>query len=104
MKENIRTELRIKKQQIEGIIAYKTQGAILRSKVKGYNEGEKNTKYFHSLEKRRFNSKTKSNPPKRKWEEVFDGRGRRDSRRRKTMSIFTGLQGLMSMIMIIFFP
>ena len=61
MKENIRTELNIKKHQIEGIIAYKTQGAILRSKVKGYNEGEKNTKYFHNLEKRHFNSKTKSN-------------------------------------------
>ncbi|CAH3132618.1 unnamed protein product, partial [Porites lobata] len=33
VKENIRTELRIKKQLIEEIIAYKTQGAILRSKV-----------------------------------------------------------------------
>ena len=61
VKENIRTELRIKKQLIEEIIAYKTQGAILRSKVKWYNEGEKNTKYFHNLEKRHFNSKTKSN-------------------------------------------
>ena len=58
MKENIRTELRIKKQLIEEIIAYKTQGAILRSKVKWYNEGEKNTKHFHKLEKRHFNSKT----------------------------------------------
>ena len=58
VKENIRTELRIKKQLIEEIIAYKTQGAILRSKVKWYNEGEKNTKYFHNLEKRHFNSKT----------------------------------------------
>ena len=58
MKENIRTELRIKKQQIEEIIAYKTQGAILRSKKKWYNEGEKNTKYFRNLEKRHFNSKT----------------------------------------------
>ena len=56
--ENIRTELRIKKQQIEEIIAYKTQGAILRSKVKWHNEGERNTKYFHNLEKRHFNSKT----------------------------------------------
>ncbi|CAH3184805.1 unnamed protein product, partial [Porites lobata] len=33
VKENIRTELRIKKHLIEEIIAYKTQGAILRSKV-----------------------------------------------------------------------
>ena len=42
----------------EEIIGYKTQGAIIRSKVKWYNEGERNTKYFHSLEKRHFNSKT----------------------------------------------
>ena len=34
VKENIRTELRIKKQQIEEIITYKTQRAILRSNVK----------------------------------------------------------------------
>ena len=58
VKENTRTELRITKQQIEEIIAYKTQVAILRSKVKWYNEGEKNTKYSHNLEKRHFNSKT----------------------------------------------
>ena len=42
-RENIRTELRIKKLQLEEIIAYKTQGDILRSKVKWYNDGEKNT-------------------------------------------------------------
>ena len=58
VRECIQTELRMKKQQIEDIIAYKTQGAILRSKVRWYNEGEKNTKYFHSMEKRHFNSKT----------------------------------------------
>ena len=57
-KESLLTELRIKKQQLEEIIGYKTQGAIIRSKVKWYNEGERNTKYFHSLEKRHFNSKT----------------------------------------------
>ena len=38
------------KLQLEEIIAYKTQGAILRSKVKWYNEGEKNPKYFHNRE------------------------------------------------------
>ena len=52
------TELRIKKQQLEEIIGYKTQGAIIRSKVKWYYEGERNTKYFHSLEKQHFNSKS----------------------------------------------
>ena len=57
-KEILLTELRIKKQQLEEIIGYRTQGAIIRSKVKWYNEGERNTKYFHSLEKRHFNSKT----------------------------------------------
>ena len=57
-KEIFQTELRIKKQQLEEIIGYKTQGAIIRSKIKWYNEGERNTKYFHSLEKRHFNSKT----------------------------------------------
>ena len=57
-KEILQNELRIKKQQLGEIIGYKTQGAIKRSKVKWYNEGERNTKYFHSLEKRHFNSKT----------------------------------------------
>ena len=56
-KEILQTELRIKKQQLEEIIGYKTQGTIIRSKVKWY-EGIRNTKYFHSLEKRHFNSKT----------------------------------------------
>ena len=58
VRECMQTELRMKKQQVEDIIAYKTHGAILRSKVRWYNEGEKNTKYFHSMEKRHFNSKT----------------------------------------------
>ena len=49
VRENIRTELRI--------TAIRRR-AILRSKVKWYNEGEKNTKYFHNLEKRHFSSKT----------------------------------------------
>ena len=40
---------------MEEIIAYKTQGNILRSKMKWYNEVAKNTKYFHNLEKRHFN-------------------------------------------------
>ena len=43
---------------MEEIIRYKTAGAILRSKIKWYNEGERNTNYFHSLEKRHFNCKT----------------------------------------------
>ena len=37
---------------------YRTKGAILRSKSRWYNEGEKNTKYFLNLEKRHFKQGT----------------------------------------------
>ena len=57
-KKSLHADLIIKRQQMEEIIRYKTEGAILRSKVKWYNEGERNTKYFHNLEKRHFNCKT----------------------------------------------
>ena len=51
-KQKICIELETKKQQLESLIAYKTKGAIIRSKTRWYNEGEKNTKYFLNLEKR----------------------------------------------------
>ena len=35
-------------------------GAILRSKVRWHEEGERNTKYFYSLEKRHHDIKTVS--------------------------------------------
>ena len=38
----------------------KTKGAILRSKVRWNEEEERNTKYFHSLEKRHYDIKTVS--------------------------------------------
>ena len=53
-----REKLEIKKQSLKQVISYKTQGSIIRSKTRWYNEGEKNTKYFFGLEKRHFNSKT----------------------------------------------
>jgi len=40
------------------IIEYRTKGAILRSKSQWYNEGEKNTKYFLTLQKRHFKQGT----------------------------------------------
>ena len=43
--------LETKKQQLETLVEYKTKGAIIRSKSRWYNEGEKNTKYFLNLEK-----------------------------------------------------
>ena len=42
--------------KLEKIIEYKTKGAILRSKCRWHNEGEKNTKYFLNLEKRHYKS------------------------------------------------
>ena len=46
------------KQELEDKLFERARGAIFRSKVKWYEEGEKNTKYFFSLEKARYNSKT----------------------------------------------
>ena len=45
-------ELDLCKKELECIIQWRTQGAILRCKARRYNEGEKNTKYFLNLEKR----------------------------------------------------
>ena len=57
-KESLHFSLKVKRQEMEEIIRYKMAGAILRSKIRWYNEGERNAKYFHSLEKRHFNCKT----------------------------------------------
>ena len=53
-KQEIHRELEEKKRKLEQIIEHKTKGAILRSKCRWYNEGEKNTKYFLNLEKRHY--------------------------------------------------
>ena len=60
-KNETHKELLVKKQNLEQLIKYKTQGSIIRYKTRWYNEGEKNTKYFIGLEKRHFNSKTMRN-------------------------------------------
>ena len=60
-KVQIYSEIDVKILQREEISKYKTRGAILRSKSRWHNEGEKNTKYFLNLEKRHFNKKKTSN-------------------------------------------
>ena len=40
------------------LLAEETQRVIFRSKAKWYEEGEKNNKYFYSLERAKFNAKT----------------------------------------------
>ena len=54
-KEDTLNALDTKKSELEKIIEYRTKGSILRARCKWHNEGEKNTKYFLSLEKRHYN-------------------------------------------------
>ena len=51
-------QLKLKKKELESIIEYKTKGAIIRSRARWYNEGEKNSKYFLNLENRHCKRKT----------------------------------------------
>ena len=44
--------------ELEKIIEYRTKGAIMRSRIRWHNEGEKNTKFFLSLEKRHYKQGT----------------------------------------------
>ena len=46
------------KKDLDEKVIERAKGVMFRSKVKWYEEGEKNTKYFYSLEKARYNSKT----------------------------------------------
>ena len=52
--------IRILKGELEKILEYRTKGAIIRSKSRWYNEGEKNSRNFLNLEKRHFKQVTTS--------------------------------------------
>ena len=54
---NIVIELQRARSSLKKIFFTKTKGAILRSKVRWHKEGEHNTKYFYSLEKRHHDLK-----------------------------------------------
>ena len=56
--EHVKDKIKALKDECEQIIEHGTRGAILRSKTRWYNEGEKNTKYFVTLEKRHFKQGT----------------------------------------------
>ena len=53
-KQEMHRKLEKKRRELEQIIEHKTKSAILRSKCRWYNKGEKNTKYFFNLEKRHY--------------------------------------------------
>ena len=52
--KNIIHELQVENSRLKKIMTYRTKGAILRSKVRWHEDGERNTKYFYSLEKRNY--------------------------------------------------
>ena len=54
LSSHLEEQLNDSRLELEKIIEVRTKGAILRSKTRWYNEGEKNTKYFLNLEKRHF--------------------------------------------------
>ena len=69
-KENI-TELYRLRAELNKIAEYKTKGAIVRSRIRWHEEGEKNTKYFFNLEKRQH-SKTHITKLKYDGKEIND--------------------------------
>ena len=69
-KTDAEEKLEICKNELEKIIEQRTKGAIIRSKIRWYNEGEKNTKYFLTLDKRHFKQGTK-NRLKTKMDPLF---------------------------------
>ena len=56
--QNTEEQIRLVKHEINDIIKERAQGAMIRSKMKWCNEGEKPTKYFLNLEKHNYHHKT----------------------------------------------
>ena len=56
--DSILEQIEAKREELQNIIKLKTQGAIIRSRIQYYDEGEKNSKYFFNLEKRNANIKS----------------------------------------------
>ena len=56
--ESIKAEMDRAKNKFANIIAVKTRGAIVRSRSRLYEFGEKNSKWFYNLEKRNHRKKT----------------------------------------------
>ena len=49
---NLKTELEGIKFKLSKIVGIKTRGTIVRSRARCYEDGERNSKYFYTLEKR----------------------------------------------------
>lgn len=55
--KNIKLELQVEKSRLKKFMTHRTNGAILRSKVRWHEDGERNTKCFYGLEKRSYTNK-----------------------------------------------
>ena len=64
----------VTKTELEEKLLERAQGIMFRSKVKWYEEGERNTKYFYSLEKIKYNAKTCYKVINSNQEEITDTR------------------------------
>jgi len=56
--KQIINEIYYARSRLKNIMQPKTKGRILRSKVRWHEHGERNTRYFYSLEKRNYEKKT----------------------------------------------
>jgi len=59
--KHIICEIQSNRLRLKKIMQYKTKGAILRSKVRWYENGERNTGYFYNLEKKAISKLKRSN-------------------------------------------
>jgi hypothetical protein len=55
---NVFVTLETKKRDLESLYSYKAKGAMIRSKARWVEDGEKNSRYFFNLEKRHFSKKS----------------------------------------------
>ena len=56
--QEIEKDIKEIEEELDIYIAEKTRGAMVRSRARWVEEGERSSKYFYNLEKRNFNSKT----------------------------------------------
>ena len=70
-KEALAEQLSVKERKLESIIEYKTKGAIIRSKARWYNEGEKNNKKSLGLENRYCKKKRQLCKSRQRMEQIL---------------------------------
>ena len=83
------------KQELEEKLLERVRGLIFRSKVRWHEGGEKNTKYFFSLEKARYNAKTSFKIITDNGEELTDSKKILDCQREFYQNLYQADQGVL---------